>query len=407
MNLPLSLYKSDQQKEAGSKSTSVPLTVTEWLQASCWTCLCCCLCLSFSICKHDLEMSWWKGQPSWKVFQLIRVYLRKTARNAATFLFELAFLSNLTQKSRAPQRDCQSKQVTTEVPKVAHYCTEALCQCPRSFLLRYCPFTNLWLGAHPIPSVPEIYIVTVCCFKITFCAAKSLQLAGCGKVTLCKFALRFCISCAGWICPAAWAPQLCQAQTNVPLLPQSGSLGLCVPRGFSLKWEGNHQKTGEVTIPSAAQAKKPEQGLAGCVNIHHWSAKLSGIKHSFKSNKEKALRDCPLKTGVGFTLPWVFQGWDGTAERSPGTWQTNEGYKGSEARLSRHWKTEICTWKLLWVQQGKSNRNANQQHLQTKGPLGKETPSPRPQSPADGSFTKNQEWGSPETSPELRQQRPH
>lgn len=249
MNLPLSLYKCDQQKEAGSKSTSVPLTVTEWLQASCWTCLCCCLCLSFSICKHDLEMSWWKGQPSWKVFQLIRVYLRKTARNAATFLFELAFLSNLTQKSRAPQRDCQSKQVTTEVPKVAHYCTEALCQCPRSFLLRYCPFTNLWLGAHPIPSVPEIYIVTVCCFKITFCAAKSLQLAGCGKVTLCKFALRFCISCAGWICPAAWAPQLCQAQTNVPLLPQSGSLGLCVPRGFSLKWEGNHQKTGEVTIP--------------------------------------------------------------------------------------------------------------------------------------------------------------
>lgn len=125
VNSPLSLYKvwylCDHQKEAGSKSTSAPLTDCHRVTpGSCWTCLCCCLCLSFSICKHDLEIFWWKGQPSWKVFQLIWVYLRKTAYNAVPSLFELAFLSNLTQKSSAPQSDCQSKQVTTEVPKAAH-----------------------------------------------------------------------------------------------------------------------------------------------------------------------------------------------------------------------------------------------------------------------------------------------
>lgn len=130
-------YLCEHQKEAGSQSTSVPLTDTKWLQASCWTCLCCCLCLSFSICKHDLEISWWKGQPSWKVFQLTWVYLRKTAHNAVTFLFGLAFLSNLTQKSSVPQRDCQSKQVTTEVPKVAHLLHSGGRHCPESFFLWY------------------------------------------------------------------------------------------------------------------------------------------------------------------------------------------------------------------------------------------------------------------------------
>lgn len=109
--------------------------------------------------------------------------------------------------------------------------------------------------------------------------------------------------------------------------------------------------------PSKETSKTQEQGLAGCVNIYCWAVNLSGIKHSFKSSKAKVVGDCPVKTGVGFTLSWVFLERDGTGRKSrpPGIWQTNEGHVGEWNKTDQ--EAVICTWKVSRVQHGKSNRH--------------------------------------------------
>lgn len=126
-----------------------------------------------------------------------------------------------------PRGTAKVSRLQQRCPRLHTSCTEALC-CQA-------------LSQKFLALLLSIYTLVVRCSSNFFCSQDIFsysfllqnyplccQIVAKEKVILCKFALRFCISCAS----ASWLNmrQLCQVQTNVPLLPQPQGCGtVCSP----------------------------------------------------------------------------------------------------------------------------------------------------------------------------------
>lgn len=145
-------------------------------------------------------------------------------------------------------------------------------------------------------------------------------MAGCGKVTLCKFALRFCISCASASMLSTTA--LSSTDQCPPPAPIWEFGTLCSPE--------NHQKQERLQFLNLHKQRNTRTRISWLGKYPPLVSKPFWNQEFLQKQQREGTEGLSSKnwSGIHTVLGVPGMGWLSRKSRSPGTWHTNEGYMG-------------------------------------------------------------------------------